>query len=1510
MLVGTLTGTAAGFTLLDPGNQIGTIAALTADGIAGNIGIINSIQAQIAGPVSAPNGNVLLEDGAEGGMNLAGTVSAQNGGTISLATNALTESGSPSLQAPGGTVEIAPFTSLTAVYVGGGPQGGLLIDPTALGAVHASELRIGGFHGATDTVNATTIDVAGPVVLGTAAVPTLRLDALDGIGEQAAGILAVGTLDAMAGGGVILTGGSNAIRVLGTIAVTGGDFDLVNTASLAVPSTSTVFASNVLITNTGTVTIDGAIGAGETTPALGSLTIQAIGSPIVVGSDTTKTPLIGAFGTVALLAGGIFTQNGGLINGGAVTIAAGNDGTVATAGMAFTQAGGTIFALASDLAGPSLALSATGDFIQSAAGTIASNNGNALGTLGVAGGGNISLAGEIVAAGSIAITGTGAGSLISSAGTVAAGTDLTLISSLWIVQTGGTLSANLAITPSAGTVACDCGTVVPVLPALPTIGTVFANTHPHHLLIESTGGSFEFNGLLTADWIELHSLNDTTEDAGGLLNATLLSGTAGYTANSGFTSPGAFATADFSASANDVSYLGSNTAPYLATASFRLNDTGMLQPVSPGTISVTGSVQAGSALGLGQTIELLASNLIVDGSGAAITQSGLAFTAAGSLVAAAAIAIPDGPIVVTPGEVLIAADGLRLLGAGTVIAAPDGMVAIAPLTAGNTITVVSTLPGTLTSPGTIAVQDLDLISTLGGSITASPIGVNTLALGSTDGGASLTAGGIAIDAPFAVTPIADTLALFAAQSQVGSGLITQGAGDIITVNALVGGAGVLNDGTTVVGSGISSVLLPELNAIGTIGVLATQGGYASTFNGQGNLLASGGITVADQSDLTVLAGAIVHAGIGSALAGDVRLSAADALIDGNAIAAAAGTVAIGAGGNIEIPGLVSGGTAILNAGVDIDEPGTILAGTLTGSAGGHAQLPGSGAPTANRIGQLGTLGSQTGFLLRDGQALTVTGTVSDPTSLSIAVAPPGESVAGYGVADLTLMNTVASAGTVILQATGNVVEGAGGMVIAGSLIAQAGAIPNTETTIAQANQPGSNPASPLALASVWLGNVNQVGTLAAATATQELLLINGPNLVTGGTVLAGAASGTTMAASIANTPIVLNANPTATLTVTSGDLTVDGTVHAGLDGTRTGDVTLSANDVFINGGVFAADAGTAMVSASGSIGITGMIGGDQVNPAPADLVSLTAGGNIDETGTIGAVLLIGSAGGHALMPGSGAPTANRIATLGEFTSQTGFLLRDSEALTVAGPVSDPDSVSVAVAPAGTLAGGYGIGDLTLAGTVSSPGTVTLQATGNVVEQPPGDEMSGGAVVAGTLIAQAGAIPSTDPGGNIPGTVPGTPVALASIWLGNANQVGALADATATQEFVLADGPSLLIPAGGTVLAGAAPSGLVPAPIAGTPIIPNLNPTAAITVTSGDLTVDGIVHAGLDGSRHREPDAHRQRRVHQRRRIRGQCRDGNRHDDRQHRNSGDDLGRSSRSGWPGWPGEPDRRHEHR
>ncbi|HEY6433432.1 MAG TPA: hypothetical protein VIZ17_15745, partial [Acetobacteraceae bacterium] len=416
------------------------------------------------------------------------------------------------------------------------------------------------------------------------------------------------------------------------------------------------------------------------------------------------------------------------------------------------------------------------------------------------------------------------------------------------------------------------------------------------------------------------------------------------------------------------------------------------------------------------------------------------------------------------------------------------------------------------------------------------------------------------------------------------------------------------------------------------------------------------------------------------------------------------------------------------------------------------------------------------------------------------------------------------------------------------LIAQAGAIPSTE---AGGNTPGTIPTNPLARASVWLGNVNQIGTLAAATATQEFFLDNAPSLLipTGGAVLAGAAPAATVAANTDGTPIVVNPNPTATITISNGDLSIAGLLHAGLDATRTGNDLLTANNVFVTGGVFAANAGSANITANtGSIEIPGTIWGDGPPAAGlAGIVSLTAFTQIDETGQIGATLLTGRSGWHTSLTGANPHTGNQIAYLGPFASDTtagdptpGFALHDGSALTVSGLVQDARAgVTIAVAP--TAGGGYGIADLDIANLISAATIANLQATGNVYE-------TAGSIAAPVLIAQAGAIPGTEAGGNAPGTIPTNPLARASVWLGNVNQIGTLAAATATQEFFFDNGPSLVIPTGGAVLAGAAPAATVAANTDGTPIVVNPNPTATITISNGDLTIAGILHAGLDATR--------------------------------------------------------------
>src|SRR5262249_13710554 len=139
----------------------------------------------------------------------------------------------------------------------------------------------------------------------------------------------------------------------------------------------------------------------------------------------------------------------------------------------------------------------------------------------------------------------------------------------------------------------------------------------------------------------------------------------------------------------------------------------------------------------------------------------------------------------------------------------------------------------------------------------------------------------------------------------------------------------------------------------------------------------------------------------------------------------------------------------LNAAGAIDEPlatAMIGAGTLTGLSGWHANLGEVGAvgttynkalsAANNRIVTLGSFQSNVfaddplGLLLRDGRALNVAGPVTDSGAaasqgISIAVAPGTGTT--YTAADLTLQNTISAATTVRLQATGNVVEQAGGV---------------------------------------------------------------------------------------------------------------------------------------------------------------------------------------------------------------------------------------------------------------------------------------------------------------------------------------------------------------------------------------------------------------------------------------------------------------------------------------------------
>ncbi len=825
--VGTLVGTATnGFTLTAASNAIGTIGATGTTGTltatSGNIELVNGSSLDVQNTVSA-SGNVFLQEAAGQTLSfLANSSLAATNGTIGLVTDGLTVASGTSITAGSGTVEIAPVTSGTTVGLGGSVSG-LVIDSTALGAVHAAWLRIGGYHdqinSGTNVVTAGSIDLAGAVNLGT--VPALRLDSIGPISESG-GPLNVGTLSISTNGivaGVTLGNTLNNVATLGDVTV-GGDLVLQDNAStLTIPTNAVVYGNNVTIGNNGSVLVLGDLGA-----AAGSLSLHAGGNMTVGGTGNTVT-LIGATGAATLTANGAFDQLGGLINA---------DGVSITAGSTLTQAAGTIINVGTTAGVAGLVINGGSQFLQNSAGTIASNNDGTISTLGA---GSIVTNGTMLAAGTLTLIGNTftqnagtlaaggdllvegfaaglpmSGNILQAGGTLGAGGTLALIGSFTgsdASQTGGVLAGTaievfsateatpfqtfapaLQVTAGANTtVACMCtGLVTDYInpspaapgstPSLPTLAASGAS-RPHHLLLNviDTGapasGTYTLSRPISADWVEIHTSGAVTEAAGGTVTATLLSGTAGYVpagTGRGATfatpfSPNVVSDATFT-NANGITDLG----PFLASGDVRLNNANSL--------TVVGTVLAGGTIG-GHVLALTAPALTVDQSGGVTTPNGLSITANGLLQADATIASGT----VTPGQILLLTDGLTLtpLSAGnTVVNAPDGLVAIAPLTSGNTIDLDAN--GAVSSAGTLVLTQamLDTINTLGSS--AGTAGTQSLILGSLDG-STLRAGQIDINSGIVLSAIARNLVLDA------NGAVQENTGGSLSVVSLAGTAG-------------------------------------------------------------------------------------------------------------------------------------------------------------------------------------------------------------------------------------------------------------------------------------------------------------------------------------------------------------------------------------------------------------------------------------------------------------------------------------------------------------------------------------------------------------------------------------------------------------------------------------------------------------------------------------------------------------------------------------------------
>ncbi|HVZ09638.1 filamentous hemagglutinin N-terminal domain-containing protein [Rhodopila sp.] len=1455
--VGTLSLTLAG----DVTQTGGVVTAGQISGSAGNVSLPQDNQIAALGDVQVTS--LTLNNAAD--LNVAGQLRATanvflnvlpghtlgfnggsiiaNDGTIGLIANTITMgvSGGSINAGTGGTVEIAPASAIPVSIAGVPTNGTLAVGTDLLHGIDAAVLRVGAYHDPLNagslTTPATGLTVAGGVSLAPAAVPTLELRASGTISEAAAGFLNIATLSAYSGGAITLDPGSpaNAIGTIGTIIANDGSADITITNQptafgTLLPNGSVLSGNTVVLTETGafsSLIIDGTIGA----CALGdALTIHA--GTITVGTDA----VIGAQGAATLTADQDFIQGGGLINAARISI---------TGGTSVQQTGGTIVSVGTGT--PDGLIVNAGSFGQEPAGYMGSNTGFTITA------GTINANGRIIGAG----TGSINTQTLSSSGTIAANDDLTVQVTHDVSHTGGTISAgntlsftaetytatgtatlggdtidtvfadgtlpayigSVLVAKGSTTVFCLCGTVwqngPPSLPSTYFPGNGTTAPDPYHVTVTQGHIDIQAGRTLSATWVTLNALTGgITEVASGLISARLLDGHAATGVDLGDSRLGLTGTA---VATNRVDNLGSFA---VAAGGFTFNDT-----PSAGTLTVMGSVSAGAA----STVLLSAPAVTVDQSGSIYTIPHGTITPVETIAMAGSLVAPEGSLIAgsiaSPGTIQLHTDNLTLTPAaanGTVIDAPDGIVAIAPR-GGGTIA----LGTSLSSSGTLGLSQsvLSSINTMG--TTAGTAGTQTLLLGALLNAGTIlpTATGIDIVGGISLSGagaggIARNLVL-----EANGPIQNHGAGSLAVVSL----TGRSSGGSAVIGLSNPANGISEIGNVGSRvvsgGSFVTNGTAPSDFL---TLVSDGDIRI-NAGTLVTVVGSVVANASTLAPAGTIALEAGGITIASGPYTLASGTI-VSAGSLLATSRNPAGGTAPVPSLIQLQADSLSITSTgttpLVSAPSGQVaiaprtarpilvQATGTASPDALVIGTadlglittLGTLFTTTEPGPAGTESLLLGGTVDGTSVIPFA----------QGISIDTALNMGTIARTLGLYSQGgHVVETSAGTIVADSLIGRASGTVGAAGTLASFYLAGNNQIAYLGQAGTlagW-GNANLIADgnvlVHDTTSLQVMTLVQGSTLAAGtiasGTLVSGYVEidvpGTAAGVDLTLRPgamvqagsVYLRAGDSAIAgsvsvaagaTVLAVDLNGTADLVAGVDyvaATPTsGPVSAYTPGVLANAGSIVID-GVVQTGALGSVGI----GGGTVLSGGSGTIGLFAGGGITESGALITGLLHGSAGAAASMPGAAGaePTKNRVANLGTFDSNLGFadaadgfLLRDGQPLTVTGRVIDygtaqSQGVQIVVAPVDNGTTRYLAGDLLLNGIIaaySAGGGVTLQSTGNILE-------NGGMLWGRALAAQAGAKPSTD-GGTLPGTLSPTPIlASGSIVLeGVYNQIGTVA----------------------------------------------------------------------------------------------------------------------------------------
>ena len=779
-------------------------------------------------------------------------------------------------------------------------------------------------------------------------------------------------------------------------------------------------------------------------------------------------------------------------------------------------------------------------------------------------------------------------------------------------------------------------------------------------------------------------------------------------------------------------------------------------------ISLTGALEisADGALTIGSNLTAPTISLADTGAASGDIEIG-GVVNAGTLLALAA----DHAVRETTGGYI---DAPTLVSTGTI--GGDVLLNQAPGAAGQND--IATL-GSFATDGTLA------ISNLGTGGTAAPLTV-TGSVSAKD--ATLTAGGITIDAPLSAT---STLALTSiGAGGADDGAITQSAAGIVTAGTLMGAAGTVG-------------LDQAANAVNTLGTFTATGYFAlkdsgplavtGPFSAANATLTANGITigggVTSQGTLALGGGGTIAEIAGGVISTPMLLgngSIGGDLILGNTLnqigtlgsIAAGGTLLVADGEALDVAAALSAGTVGL-----IDTGALTLGGTIVVGSGGAIDLVAdtlAATATATLSAPTGTIaiapyssGRPLDFGGSNSQALAIA------ASFAAAMAGDGEEELDLGrvAADgatfqaptVTIEGALAAfAHTLVVTATDAIVNSTS--LAAGAITLAGGAITNTGTfaagTLAFSGSRFDSTGAVVATSvsgsvtgdATLSGTANAVGTVASLTAGSSMLLDDGAGqtltlgtlalsapgtiaiaadgiaLAAGGTI--ADAGGVVSLAPATDTSVALGTGPAVALVLGSGLLNAIGAA------------TLIAGDT------------AAALSTGGSLGIGAGIGtvvlvGDGIDIggsfSVANGLSLASGGTIQSATGIAAQVLAGQAGGAAQFLGN-----NAIGTLDGFdaTGQS-FALDDGTALTIAGTlvagtaalsgteIAIPGDVTASLLELGATGSVAGAGTIA-AGTLSSLGTIggdaALTGTANTIGTIAGFTVAGNATIddAGSL----------------------------------------------------------------------------------------------------------------------------------------------------------------------------------